>query len=595
MNERQLRSLIARVGRGTLPRRAFVQRLATFGIGAPAAWALLADAGIAQPSTDPPYRPTRRGGGGPLKLLLWQGPTSLNPHFATGTKDNLGACLFYEPLARWDAEGVLQPILAAEIPSREAGTVAADGRSVVWKLKRGVAWHDGTPFTADDFVFNWQWATDPATAATTLGAFNEMRAEKIDSHTVRLVFDKPTPFWSRPYCTVLLIPKHLFAPYLGSRSREAPNNLKPVGTGAFRFIDFKPGDQLRGEINPAYHQPNKPHFDSVELKGGGDATSAARAVLQTGEYDYAWNLQVEDDVLKRLENGGRGRVVYSPGGALEFVELPWHDPWTEVEGERGHASSRHPVWRDKEARRAMALLLDRRSVQDFVYGRGGIATANVVNNPARFRSPNTRFEFDIDKANALLDAAGWKRGGDGIREKDGRKMRFVYQTSINGARQKVQTIVKQACAKAGIDIELKAVTAAVYFGADVANPDTNSKFWADLQMYTQNMGPPDPVRLMDRYVSWEFATKANKWQGRNISRWRSDEYDRLYRAADTELDAVKRVAMFIRMNDLVCNDFHIHPLVFRPSVAGLGRRLVAPLSGWSDDLTSVASWYRDGA
>ena len=241
----------------------------------------------------------------------------------------------------------------------------------------------------------------------------------------------------------------------------------------------------------------------------------------------------------------------------------------------------------------MTLLLDRQSVQDFVYGRAGIATANVVNNPARFRSPNTKFEFNVDKANALLDAAGWKRGGDGVREKDGQKLRFLFQTSINGPRQKAQQIVKQACQRAGMDIELKGVVAAVYFGADVANPDTNSKFWTDMQMYTQNMGPPDPGRFMDRYVSWEFASKANKWQGRNISRWRNDEYDRLFRVAEVELDPVKRVAAFIRMNDLLVGERFVLPLVYRPQVAGASRSLVLSLSGWANDLTSVHSWYRD--
>ena len=99
----------------------------------------------------------------------------------------------------------------------------------------------------------------------------------------------------------MIIPKHLFEAYKGGNSREAPANLKPVGTGPYKFVDFKPGDIVRGERNPNYHEPNKPFFDAIEMKGGGDAVSAARAVIQTGEYDFAWNLQVEDLILKRLE------------------------------------------------------------------------------------------------------------------------------------------------------------------------------------------------------------------------------------------------------------------------------------------------------
>ena len=94
------------------------------------------------------------GGGGALKVLWWQGATLLQPHFANGTKDQEGSRIFYEPLAVWDAEGNLVPILAAEVPSRDNGGLSADGKSVTWKLKKGVTWHDGAPFTADDVVFS---------------------------------------------------------------------------------------------------------------------------------------------------------------------------------------------------------------------------------------------------------------------------------------------------------------------------------------------------------------------------------------------------------------------------------------------------------
>ena len=112
------------------------------------------------------------------------------------------------------------------------------------------------------------------------------------------------------------------------------------------------------------------------------------------------------------------------------------------------------------------------------------ATANFLNAPERFRSKNTKFEFNIEKANAILEAAGWKKGADGIRAKDGKPLKFVYQTSINAPRQKTQAIVKQACQKAGIDVELKSVVASVFFSSDTANPDTYPHFYcrcADVQ------------------------------------------------------------------------------------------------------------------
>ncbi len=593
MDEPTLRALALAVRRGRTRRRDALALLGAAGLPLPMA-ALVLGPAPARAQSAPPfvYAPTRRGGGGTLRVLLWQGPTSLNPHFATGTKDADGARLFYEPLARWDGEGELQPVLAAEIPSRANGGVAADGRSVTWKLKRNVRWHDGQPFGADDVIFNAAYASDPATAATTSGNFDQMRFEKVDGHTVRVVFDKPTPFWASGYAVSSLIPRHVFEPFIGARSREAPANNRPVGTGPYRFAELRPGDLLRGTLNPDYHAPNRPHFDAIEVKGGGDATSAARAVLQTGEFDFGWNLQVEDEVLRRLERVGHGRVAFSPGGTHEFVMLNFTDPWTERDGERSHPDTRHPVFSDPAVRRAINLLIDREGIVTHVYGRTGVATPNIVHNPPRFRSANLKSEFSIERANALLDGAGWRRGAGGIREKNGRRLSLLFQTSVNTARQKAQAVIKNAFERAGIALELKAVTSAVFFSADIGNPDTNGRFHADLQMYASGMGMPDPGRFMDRYVSWEVASKANRWQGRNALRWRSDEYDRLYRAAEGEMDPVRRAALFIRMNDLVCGDGYLVPLMFRFNVSALARKLAAPLTGWDLDMSSLPDWHR---
>jgi peptide/nickel transport system substrate-binding protein len=595
MDETALRQALAGARHGTLPRRDFIARLAALGVAAPTAALLLAHAGAAQAQPAPykPFKPGQRGGGGALRLLFWQGPTLLNPHFASGTKDLDGCRLFHEALARYDPEGNLVPELAAEVPSRDNGGMAADGRSVLWKLKPGVQWHDGRPFGADDVIFNWQYATDPATAAFTGGQYENVKAiEKIDALTVRVHFEKPTPVWMRA-ATVQLVARHVFEAYKGAKSREAPANLKPVGTGPYRFVDFKPGDLLKGELNPAYHAAGRPYFDSVEIKGGGDAASAARAVLQTGEYDFAWNLQVEDELLRRMEAGGKGRVAFATSGNVEIMILNSADPGSEIDGERAHPRSRHPVLSDPAVRQALALLLDRKGVQEFIYGRTGVLTNNVLTNPAPCTSPNTHAEFSIERAGALLDAAGWKRGADGVREKGGRRLTLLFQTSINALRQKVQAVFKQACAKAGIAIEIKTVTPSVFFSSDVANPDTYTKFWADIEMYANASRAPDPDRFMQTFVSWEAASKANKWLGLNIGRWSSDEYDRAYRASQSELDPVKRAALFIRMNDIVCDDHGVIPVVYRPLVNGLSRGLNAAISGWDNTLAGIADWHRD--
>ena len=594
MDERGLRGLIDQVKAGGLSRRTFVRRLTAVGLTAPMATQLLALSGVAMAQPSPVYKPTKRGGGGVLKVLWWQGPTLLNPHFAVGTKDQDGSRLFYEPLAGWDREGNLRPMLAETLPGREDGTLAADGRSVTWKLKKGVTWHDGKPFTADDVVFTWEYAGDPATSAVTSGSYRDVVVEKVDSHTVVVKYKQPTPFWADTFVGAAgcIIPKHLFGDYIGAKSRDAPANLKPVGTGPYVFKDFKPGDLVSGVLNPNYHQPNRPHFDAIEMKGGGDAVSAARAVLQTGEFDFAWNMQVEDEILLRLEKGGKGRVIFNKGGGIEHIQLNTTDPWTEVDGERSSLKTKHPLLSDPAVRQALALLVDRDSVEQHIYGRTGVATANFINNPERFRSKTTKYEFNVDKANALLDKGGWVRGADGIRVKDGKRLKLVYQTSINQPRQKTQQIIKQACQKAGIEMDLKSVTASVFFSSDVANPDTYTKFYCDLQMYN-NSSQPDPELFLRQFCSWEAATKENKWQGRNVTRWQNQEYDDIHKAAQVELDPVKRAAMLIKLNELAVNNQVVIPVVARLGVAAANNKLVVELSGWDNNTWDLASWYRE--
>jgi peptide/nickel transport system substrate-binding protein len=600
MDERELRGWIDRVKDGAVSRRQFTRMMLGAGLTAPMVGQMLASlgvGGVAQAQTKA-FTQARRGMGGSLKVLWWQAPTLLNPHFANGTKDQDGSRVFYEPLASFDPDGNLVPNLAAEIPSLQNGAVAKDGLSVTWKLKKGVTWHDGKPFTADDVVFNWEYAVDPATAAWTIGFYRDIaRVDKLDSHTVKVVFKNPTPFWPIAFCGPggQIVPKHVFEPFKGAKSREAPANLKPVGTGPYRIVEFKPGDMIRAEVNPGYHVPNWPFFDQLELKGGGDAVSAARAVIQTGEYDFAWNLQVEDDILRRMEQGGKGKVDIAVAGNIEHIQCNQTDPLKEVDGERSSLKAPHPFLTDLVVRSALNLLVDRASVQEQIYGRLGQSTANFLNAPSRFNSKNNKWEFNVEKANKILDDAGWKRGADGVRAKDGKRLKMVFQTAINAPRQKTQAIVKQAAAKAGIEIELKSVVSSVFFASDAGNPDTYPHFYTDIQMYTTTMNNPDPQRFMEQFCSWEVAAKENKWAGRNIPRWRNEEYDRLWKAAETEMDPVKRAANFIRMNDLLIQNVIVVPVLWRSVISAVSNRLKGTdISGWDSNFYNHAYWYKEG-
>ena len=593
MDEQELVESLQRVREGSLDRRQFARTLLGLGLTAPMVAELLGPRPGHAQARRSAFTPARRGGGGELKTLWWQAPTILNPHLATGAKDADASRIFYEGLVSFDPDGTFVPNLTAEIPTIENGGVARDGLSVIVKLKKGVQWHDGKPFTAEDVVFTWEYVMDPATAATTSGAYRDIaRIDTLDPHTVKIVYKSPNPFWAKAFGNV--IPKHVFAPFKGARSREAPANLKPVGTGPYRFVDFRPGDLVRAEVFPGYHETHWPFFDRLEMKGGGDAVGAARAVIQTGEYDFAWNMQVEDDVLRRMEQGGKGRLDIAWGGSVEQILFNFSDPLKEVDGERSSVKAPHPFMTDPAVRTALSLLVDRAAIQEQIYGRHGQASANYLNAPPAFRSRNTRWEFSPEKAAKVLDDAGWRRSGDGLRAKGDKRLRMVFQTSINAPRQKTQAIVKQAAAKIGIELEVKAIVPAVYFSTDPANADTLAHFSADLQMYSLVNGSPDPQLFMQPFVSWEIAQKDNKWAGRNSTRWRNDEYDRMYKAAETEMDPVKRAALFIRMNDMLVQNVVIVPFLWRGTASAVSNKLRGTdISGWDLTFWNLAHWYRE--
>jgi peptide/nickel transport system substrate-binding protein len=556
------------------------------------------------PATAPTSVPAAggaRGAGGPLKVLMWQGPTILNPHLAQGTKDNIAARFCCEPLMSVTGDGKFIPVLVTDVPSKDNGGLGADGKTVTYKLKPGLKWADGQPFTADDVVFTFEYVTNKETAATSYGSYVDLdRVEAIDPTTVRLTFKQPTGGWYVPFVgdPGMVLPKHVLDKYAGTASRDAPFNQKSFGTGPYMVQDFKPGDVLTLVINPNYREPTKPFFKQIDIKGGGDAISAARAVLQTGEYDYAWNLQVEAQVLNGLVQGGKGDLVLGAGGGVEYIILNQADPNTEVDGERANPRTKHPFLTDQRVRQALAMAIDRDTIAKQLYGPSGDASANVLTTPTNLASKNTKFEFNVDKASQILDEAGYKRGGDGIRvTPDGTRMHVVYQTTINSLRQKEQDIVKAGWQKIGIETELKSVDAGVFFSADPGNPDTNSHFYTDAEMYTSTFGSPFPLNYMKAFYSGnpevDIAQKSNKWAARNYTRWVNADYNKLYDQVKNETDPDKAAQLWIQMNDIVVNAFICIPLIDRKSTDAKAKAIKGPaLSPFDTFSWNVADWTK---
>ncbi len=534
-----------------------------------------------------------------LKLLYWQAPTILNPHLSTGFKDAEASRITLEPLASFNNDGKLILFLAAEIPTVENGGVAKDGTSVTWKLKEDIKWSDGTPFTAADVVFTYQYVTNPQVASVSGGTYDVVASvEALDDYTVRVNFKDVNPAWYLVFVggDGMILPKHIYESYNGANAREAPANLKPVGTGAYRVVAFKPGDTVIYEPNPEFRKIDQLDFKRVELKGGGDATSAARAVLQTGDADYAYNLQVEAPILKELEAAGKGKVVANFGALMERILINHSDPnQATSEGERSSVKYPHPFFSDLKVRQALALAIDRDTIAEQLYGVTGKATPNFLVAPEKYVSPNTSYEYNLEQAKKLLDAAGWQdSNGNGIRDKNGIEMSLLFQTSVNPLRQKTQAVIKQGLQSIGMEVELKSIDAGVFFGSDPSNNDTVEHFYADLQMFTTGNINPDPGSYMKFFTCDQIPQKANNWSGDNRSRYCNPEYDKLWQKSNVELDPKKREKLFIQMNDLLIDDAMGIPLVHRADVVAFGNNITGyDLTPWDMRTWDIMNWKKE--
>ncbi len=532
-----------------------------------------------------------------LKLLYWQAPTILNPHLSNGFKDAEASRITLEPLASFDEKGKLIPFLAAEIPSAENGGVAKDGKSVTWKLRKDIKWSDGKPFTAKDIIFTYEFVTNPKVAAITAGTYEIIRdIRAIDDYTIKITFKDINPAWYLVFVgnEGAILPQHLFAKYNGENSREAPTNKIPVGTGAYKVVQFKPGDIVIYQPSEYYRDPQLINFKRIELKGGGDATSAARAVMQTGDVDYAYNLQVEAPILQQLAAGGKGKAVAQFSSLSEQLFINLSDPNKTTDGERSNIKNLHPFLSDKKVRQALSLAIDRETIAKQLYGSTGKATSNILVSPIEYNSNNTSYEYNLEKAIKLLDEIGWKdSNNNGIRDKNGVEMKIVFQTSVNPLRQKTQEIIKQSLQTLSIEVELKTIDPSIYFSSDVANNDTVEKFYADLQMFTTGNLSPDPSAYLKNYICKEIPQKKNSWAGNNYPRYCNPEYDKLWQQANRELDTNKRQKLFIQMNDMLVNDVIIIPLIHRADVVGVSNDLQnVPLTPWDLKTWQIVEWKK---
>ena len=545
----------------------------------------------------------QRGRDGHLNILYWQAASSMNPYLSGGTKEIEAASLVIEPLAHYDENGNMVPMLVEEIPTVENGGVAGDLRSITWKVRKDLTWSDGTAVTAHDVVFSGEYCTHSDAGCTSLSYFSDVTGfEALDDHTVKVSFGVAKPFPYGPFVgsTTPIIQKAQFADCMGAKALECTEqNFGPIGTGPFKVEEFRANDVITFTANEHYREADKPAFATATFKGGGDAASAARSVLETGEFDYAWNLQVEPEVLSQMEAAGKGVVIAAFGTSVErlMVNQTNNDPslGPDMRSLYLDGSNPHPFLSDPAVRRALSLAIDRQILVDAGYGLAGQPTCNVLPAPAVYASTanDECLTQDTEAANRILDEAGWMPGGDGVRAKDGVRLSILYQTSTNSVRQGTQALIKQMWEQIGVETELRNIDAAVFFGGDPASPDTYMKFYADIEMYTNNFSGTDPESYMANWTCEQIPGPDNQWLGSNIQRQCVAEYDALAAEMSQTASLPERGRIAKQMNDIIVQNHYMIPLIWRASVSAHANTLKGVrMNPWGSELWNAADWHR---
>ena len=538
-----------------------------------------------------------------LTILYWQAPSVPSAYLSAGFKDIDAAAVTLEPLARFDPDGNLVPALAKEIPTIENGGVASDLTSITWKIQKGIKWSDGSEVTTDDVVFTWTYCVDPDAGCTAESSFDSIAGvEAIDSSTVKISFDAPMPY---PYNAFVgsgtpIISRKQFADCIGAAASTCDKeNHAPVGTGPYRIVSFEPNEGAVYERNPHY-RGDEPFFDRIELIGGGTAIDAAKAVLETGEADYAWNLQIEPDQLKELETNGKGTVVAAFSSLVERVVLNQTNPDPDLGNDRSEyldGSNPHPLLTHPPIQQAMSKSIDRALISERLYGFAGKPTCNLIVGPPNYVSSanDDCLVQDIDSAKRLLDESGIiDSDGDGTREHNGHPLQFIYQTSTNDVRQETQNLIKDWWSQIGIEVEIVHHDASLFFGGDpVTDAEaTYRRFFADVQMYANGPGI-DPQSYLSDSLCKHIPTRENNWSLGNVPRACNLEYDAVYEQFAATPVGSERADLVKRLNDIYIQSYYEIPLINRGLVsAHLNTLKGIQMNAWDSELWNIADWHR---
>ena len=522
-----------------------------------------------------------------VTLGIYQEPENLNTYIGVQTVITYVHRPFAEYLIDVNEKGEYVPVLVSEVPSEANGGVSEDGLTITYKLKEGIKWSDGQPFTSADVKFTWEALINPKNLVKSRSGYELIESvETPDDHTAVVKYKE----YYAPYLTRFapVLPKHILGQL--DNMNDAPYNRMPVGTGAFRVTEWVSGDHITMEKNPYYREADKVKIDKLFFKII-PSREVGIAQIQAGDVDGVWDL-IEAQI-PMMEKNPEISLCLSNGLVSERLIMNHSTPFPPNNGNPDYP---HPILGDLRVRQAIQYAIDKNTIIDkLLYGKAQPGTTEI---PAGWaHNPDVKpTEYDPEKAKQLLDAAGWKPGADGIREKDGTRLRLkITTTTGNKLREMVEQVLVAQMKAVGIEFYIENVPSSVLFGS-WANDADRKKGRYDILMYTTGPGI-DPHQQYEGYFhSKNIPTEANGGSGYNYTRHRDAELDKWLDLAGKAPSLEKRAEAYrkaqARVAEIVPHIYlyrRVNVHAFRNNVKGWipnGYGIIDVVATWN-----VADWY----
>jgi peptide/nickel transport system substrate-binding protein len=543
-----------------LRRRDFLS-LSAAGIAASVGFGARAQSGAAAPP--PPNTPK-----GQVVIGLSQEPKSFNPLMPGVEVDEVVWTSVFSTLWMAAPDGTLVPDLAVAVPSEENGGISEGGLAWTVKLREGVVWHDGAPFTAEDVKYSLELIMSPGFKSRTRVGHELVRDIVVKgTHEISWRMERAFAPYLAQLANTQIVPKHILS------KAEDPNtaafNGSPIGTGPFRWSERRPGDSITFVANERYHGDG-PYLEGVVLKYIPDMT-ALYAQFRTGQVDFVPISGIPANYYEEATKLSGRKVAVAPSGNIEVI-MP---------------NLEHPAFTEKAVRQALYAGMNKEAIVDALYYGVPKPTESYSPRESWAYNPNLpKHEYSIAKANQILDEAGWKRGGRGIREKNGKRLEFALSTTTgNPLREQCQQLMMQDWQQIGVSIKINNMPGAVIWGDFYVR----SQFESLLVGTAFRTGvDPDPA---PRFASDAIPVKGGS--GGNYMQWVNPEADKLMKEGQATFNQERRKEIYFKLQEIVREELPILPIFQYAPLEGIKDGLIGyqPNINQRQNAWNLGSWY----